>query len=245
MTALAYKERDTFSAGVLALLVHTAFFATLYLGFNWQSHRPEIMVVEMWDTLPEVQKLEVSPPLPSPEKVEESKPVPDPVEIALQEKKLKQAQKEAELLAQKKQNAQDQKRQQVEQARLRKEIEEQEAENKRLRQEARLNAEQSRLRSEVSAGDQSEIDRYSEKIRDKIRRNIVMPPDVPRGVEAKFYVKLLPGGDVLDVVLKKSSGNPSYDSAAERAIYKSKPLPVPPQAELARRFRELELTVKP
>jgi colicin import membrane protein len=245
MTAQVYRERDTFSAGVLALLVHAAFFSVLYLGVNWQTHRPEVMVVEMWDALPEVQKIEAPQSLPEPEKTEAPKPVVESVDIALKEKKLKQAKQEAETLAKKKRDEQDQKRKLTEQVRLRKEIEDQENETKRLRQEARLNAEQNRLRSEVSAGEQSEIDRYSEMIRDKIKRNLVMPPDVPKGVEAKFSVRLLPGGDVLDVVLRKSSGSASYDNAAERAIYKAKPLPVPQQAELARRFRELELTVKP
>jgi colicin import membrane protein len=47
------------------------------------------------------------------------------------------------------------------------------------------------------------------------------------------------------VKLIKSSGNAAYDSAAERAIYKAQPLPLPQEEALARMFRELRLSVKP
>jgi colicin import membrane protein len=89
------------------------------------------------------------------------------------------------------------------------------------------------------------VSSYQDKIRDKIRRNIVMPPDVPESAKAEFRVTLLPGGDVMAVELLKSSGNAAYDSAAERAIYKAQPLPVPPDEALQKMFRELRLTIRP
>jgi colicin import membrane protein len=58
-------------------------------------------------------------------------------------------------------------------------------------------------------------------------------------------VTVLPGGDVMDVVLLKSSGNTAYDNAAERAIYKAQPLPLPDDAGLQKMFRELRLTIRP
>ncbi|MDD5613329.1 MAG: cell envelope integrity protein TolA, partial [Gallionella sp.] len=89
------------------------------------------------------------------------------------------------------------------------------------------------------------VDEYISKISGKIRRNIVMPPDVPNDARAEFLVTLLPGGRVLDVKLKKSSGNAAYDSAVERSILKSDPLPLPPDAGLFNRFRELRLGFQP
>jgi colicin import membrane protein len=70
---------------------------------------------------------------------------------------------------------------------------------------------------------------------------------VPDSAEAKFMVIVLPGGSVMNdgVKLIKSSGNAAYDSAAERAIYKAQPLPMPQDEALARMFRELRLSVKP
>jgi colicin import membrane protein len=49
----------------------------------------------------------------------------------------------------------------------------------------------------------------------------------------------LPSGEVIAVRLKRSSGNAALDTAIERAILKSSPLPQPPQAELFSRLIEL------
>jgi colicin import membrane protein len=43
----------------------------------------------------------------------------------------------------------------------------------------------------------------------------------------------------------RSSGHAAYDAAAERAIYKAQPLPVPSDAALQKMFRELKLTIRP
>ncbi len=104
-----------------------------------------------------------------------------------------------------------------------------------------------KMRAEVDAETAKEVSRYKDMIQAKISRNIIMPPDVPDTAEAKFMVIVLPGGAVMDggVKLLKSSGNAAYDNAAERAIYKAQPLPLPPDVELARLFRELRLSVKP
>jgi colicin import membrane protein len=50
---------------------------------------------------------------------------------------------------------------------------------------------------------------------------------------------------VLPPRLVKSSGNPAYDNAVERAILKSDPLPLPPDVAMFNRFRELDLVFKP
>lgn len=70
-----------------------------------------------------------------------------------------------------------------------------------------------------------------------------MPPDLPGNPVAEFSVTLLPGGDILDVRLSKSSGHASFDSAVERAIFLSKPLPLPPDPMLFNEFRNLNITV--
>jgi colicin import membrane protein len=56
-------------------------------------------------------------------------------------------------------------------------------------------------------------------------------------------VAQLPTGEVLTTRLLKSSGNPAYDAAVERAILKSSPLPLPASKELF--SRELKLTFRP
>lgn len=84
---------------------------------------------------------------------------------------------------------------------------------------------------------------YVDKIRAKIRSNIILPPDIPGNPEAQFDVKQLPTGEVVSVTLRKSSGVTSYDIAVERAIWKSSPLPQPERRELFE--RELNLRFRP
>ncbi|MGB7502103.1 MAG: energy transducer TonB [Azonexus sp.] len=84
---------------------------------------------------------------------------------------------------------------------------------------------------------------YAAKIRGKIRGNIVLPPNIQGNPEAIFDVNQLPGGEVLEVRLRKSSGNSSLDAAIERAIRKSSPLPAPDDPTLFR--RDLEIKYKP
>jgi colicin import membrane protein len=79
----------------------------------------------------------------------------------------------------------------------------------------------------------------------KVRRNIVMPANVPDTARAEFAVTLLPGGSVLQARLLKPSGSTAYDNAVERAILKSDPLPLPPDVALFNKFRELKLIFQP
>lgn len=228
--ALSNREPYRFSAGMLALTVHLFFFFLLYSSFRWQTQPTEVFMVDMWESLPETEVVpEQEPALPA-----RAEPAPPPkaaapvlppvkADIELRDKKKKQAREKA-----------------AARAKQEKERRELEAYSERKRQD-----EQARVRAEVDAATATQVSRYQDKIRDKIRRNIVMPPDVPESAKAEFKVTLLPGGDVMAVELLKSSGNAAYDNAAERAIYKAQPLPVPPDEGLQKMFRELRLTIRP
>ncbi len=76
--ALTYREPYLFSAGVLALAVHLAFFTLLYFGIRWQSHPAEDFMVEMWDSLPSTEVVPEQKPMP-PAKME---PTPQPKVVA-------------------------------------------------------------------------------------------------------------------------------------------------------------------
>jgi colicin import membrane protein len=95
----------------------------------------------------------------------------------------------------------------------------------------------------------TEVGKYKGLIRSKIRRNIVMPPDVPDTAQAEFEVVLLPDGEVLsNPRLVKSSGSAAYDAAVERAILKAQPLPLPTDLNAKREFlnpNKLLLKVNP
>ena len=68
---------------------------------------------------------------------------------------------------------------------------------------------------------------YLAKLKTKIRGNVILPPNLQGNPASVFRVTQLPSGEVIDVRLIKSSGNPQLDSAVERAIRKSSPLPTP------------------
>ena len=84
---------------------------------------------------------------------------------------------------------------------------------------------------------------YAAKIRAKVKGNISLPPSIQGNPEAIFEVNQLPTGEVLEVKLKRSSGNASLDAAIERAILKSSPLPKPDDPALFE--RTLEIKYKP
>ena len=84
---------------------------------------------------------------------------------------------------------------------------------------------------------------YLGRIRGKIRGNIVLPPEIKGNPEALFDITQLPGGEIMAVRLKRSSGHAALDAAIERAILKSSPLPKPEPADLF--SRSLELRYRP
>jgi colicin import membrane protein len=243
MTAIAYSEPYKIPAGAMALLVHGVFFMLLYTGFNWHTQKPENLEVALWSSLPEAQtesQLPASPaPVPKPVVVTPTVSPPKVVapkvavkaDIELKEKKSKKTEKK--LPDVKKMTMPDRKRQEKEQT------------IRAAQQDERVQAQRNRMRAELEESMAGEVGKYQDMIRTKIRRNITMPPDVPADSQAEFVVILLPGGEVSQVTLTKSSGIAAYDSAVEHAILKARILPVPKDADLARMFRELHLTLKP
>jgi colicin import membrane protein len=84
---------------------------------------------------------------------------------------------------------------------------------------------------------------YADRIRSKIKGNIVLPPELKGNPIAKFDVVQLPSGEVISAKLVRSSGHAGYDAAVERAILKSSPLPRPDNPGLFE--RNLDLTFCP
>ncbi|HET9043747.1 MAG TPA: energy transducer TonB, partial [Burkholderiales bacterium] len=110
-----------------------------------------------------------------------------------------------------------------------------------------LERERQQIRDQLARDASTARDRaiagWVDKVRAKIRGNIVMPPDMKGNPEAIFDVVQLPTGEVLDAKLRKSSGHGAYDRAVENAIRKSSPLPRPDRPDLF--VRNLELRFRP
>ena len=246
MSAAAYYEPYKLPAGILALVVHSLFFALLYFGFNWnsQAFSNPAMNVELWSSLPEeVVRLPAAP------KIEEAVPPPPPPQekiaepdIVMPEKK-KTAAKPVEAKPEKTKPVPKT----IEAVKPRPDAKTPAAQSADARiadQQAQHQAAQTR-QDELDAANGRVVDEFRAKINAKIRRNVVNPPGVAKDARAEFMVTLLPGGAVLKADLVKSSGNAAYDDAVERAILKSDPLPVPQDALLFNRFRQLDLVFKP
>lgn len=258
MTYSEFTKNERTLSGTLALVMHLLFFALLVFGVSWQKKQADsAVIVDLWNNLPPLPQLKVETPPPAeikppeppkPVPREETKPVPKPEakpvvkpDIALKEKLEKERkQKEQEKIEEKKREQEKArfaalKEKQAKAAEAKQRDQEQaDAQKKIAQQQAAQAAAQAKL-----------VDEYRRRISDKIRRFVVLPPNLQGNPEVQFDVVLLPGGEVLGTKLKKSSGVTAYDNAVERAILKAQPLPLPPDPAMFSDFRELNLKFRP
>lgn len=104
------------------------------------------------------------------------------------------------------------------------------------REQAQRNAQQEQQRAAFNKG----LADWTSRISAKIRGNVIVPPDIVGNPEAIFDVVQLPTGEVIEVTLRKSSGNRAYDEAVQRAIMKSSPLPRPDRPDIFQRVLNLK-----
>ncbi len=247
MSAVFFEDREDpgkAASAALAALVHIALAILLVYGIRWQTRSPEAVEVELVRAMPSPPApAAVAPPAPAPEpapapklepkpepKVEPKPPPPAKPDIALKEKEkpkpkpVPQAEPKPEP---------DKASRQLQADMLKRE--QQQLEARKAEQElAHIRAAQS-----ASARSKATAD-YIGKIKGKIKGNLMLPPDIRGNPEAVFDVIQRPSGEILSVKLKKSSGHAAYDSAIERAILKSSPLPKPEQGDLFSRALELK-----
>lgn len=222
------------AAAVLAVAVHVLLALFLIYGIRWQSSFPEAVEVELVRSVPSPapQKSpepvkdpepKPEPPKPKPEpKPEPVKPPPKP-DIAVKEKEKPKPEKKHEPKFDPIQEA------------LKKETEQ----ARRQQMSNAASQELSQLQA-ASAAKSSSKATYVDKIRNKIKGNLMVPPGVTGNPEAIFMVTQLPTGEVVEVRLKKSSGTKALDDAIERAIYKSSALPKPDRPDDFERILELK-----
>ena len=262
MHAYAYPSRqEKVISGAFAFGMHLVFLALLVFGVTWQKRiEPQANIVDLWANLPSPAPPKVEPPRPRPElKLEVKPPEPPPVkpvakpevvkpDIAIKEKAekerraLEEKQKEAKKREAEAKAAQKLQREKEAEAKAAQKLQrEKEAEAQRL---AREQEDAQRRIAEQQASAQARLrNEYIERIRAKIRSKIVPLPNLQGNPEVEIDVIQIPGGDVLSVKLKRSSGVSAYDNAVERAILLASPLPRPPKPELFE--RELNLKFRP
>jgi colicin import membrane protein len=225
----------------LAVLMHVALAILIIYGIHWQTQKPEVVEVDLVRAVPPAP---TSAPEPKPEPKVEPKPIPKPEpvkpppkpDIAQKEKPKPPPPPKPEP---KPEPPKDPFKEQLE--RELKETEKRKAADSAAQEAAK---ELANLKAQqASSAKSNALADYIAKIKGKVRGNIVLPGDIKGNPEAVFEVTQLPSGEVLNVKLKKSSGNSAWDNATERAILKSSPLPKPTQPDLF--SRSLELKFRP
>jgi colicin import membrane protein len=210
---------------LLAVAMHVLLAIFLIYGIRWQTQHPEAVSVELVSA-PPAPTAEAQPaPLPEPVQKVETKPEPKPEpkpappppkpDIAVKEKeKPKPVPKEAP--PPKADPFAEQLRRETEQM-----------QHKRVADAAA--AELDKLKADQASASRSRAQAaWQDKIRGKIRGNIVRPPGATGNPEAIYEITLLPDGSIVgDPKLRKSTGNVALDTSIERAIKKSSPLPKP------------------
>jgi colicin import membrane protein len=179
------KEPGRGRAVVLAVLVHAALFAFLWIGVRWQSETPATIEAEVWS--PDTREAApVPPPVKQPEPVKEqpqpvTKEPPKPVEeeppvkqpdIALEQEKKRKAELEKKRLEQERQAKLKQKAEAEREAKLKQEQErvaKQKADEQRL---AKEKAEKKKAVDEAKRKQQEAEDKKLAKIRDEEMQRI-------------------------------------------------------------------------
>jgi colicin import membrane protein len=235
---LGFGQRDEPAVGrsfFLSAFVHLALAAVLVFGVRWQSHQPDTVTVDLVEAPPPPPAPAVEAPKPPPVAVKPEPRVEKP-QIAIPEKPKPKPKPEVKP----KPDPDFQKRLREQVAQEQKALDQQRQERELRELIARQQADAARAQATARA---KALNEYIARIQAKVKSNWILPPDLQGNPEAIFLVVQLPTGEVLSTRLVKSSGNPAYDAAVERAILKSSPLPLPVSREDF--SRELKLTFRP
>ena len=219
----------------LAFAVHAILLGVMFLGVRLQSSPPETISVELWEAPAPPPAPVLEAPKPPPPQAEPEQPMAKP-DIVTAEKPKPKAKPKPEA----KRDREFEKRLREQVAMEQKAVENQRRASDEQRKERELRDLIARQQADARA---KALAAWQEKIRAKIRGNIILPRDLAGNPEAVFDVALLPTGEVLSVKPRKSSGHPGYDEAVHRAILKSSPLPKPENPSLF--DRQLELHFRP
>ncbi len=157
--------------------------------------------------------------------------------------KLRQQEEEAERKRKEREEAERKRREEEEKERKRKEAERkreedirrQREENERLRREMEADQRQAEIDAEserLAAIDSGQLAVYQAMIQQKIYRNWKVPASAQDDLFCSVRVRQARGGDVLGVSFLRCNGDEAVKRSIEAAIFRSSPLPDPPEANL-------------
>jgi colicin import membrane protein len=227
----------------IAIGVHVLLLIALAVGVNWRASEPQNVTAELWAAVPETAA--PAPAVPAPPKPVEKvvEPPPQPVkpepppareaDIALEKENEKQRLKaladeekeKAEAQKKKKELAAQQKQAQAERQ-AQAEAAQREANLKRIQGMAgATGAPTATGMGQRDAGPKGPSAGYGDRIRSRVKPNIVMTEAVTGSPRAEVEVRAAPDGTILSRRLVKSSGDKAWDDAVLRAIDRTAVLP--------------------
>jgi len=154
----------------------------------------------------------------------------------VERKKKAEQEKKRKAEVERKKKAEQEKKRKVEAERKKK------AEAEAARRKEAEQALQAQLAEEQA---QHALSEYIPHIQAKIQRNWLRPPGSSAGLSCLILVKLIPGGEVVDAKVVRSSGDPLFDRSVETAVLKASPLPLPQDTAMFKHFREIQFIFIP
>ena len=143
----------------------------------------------------------------------------------------------------------------VEDERKKREAESQREAEKRREEQAQREREsrQQREREDAAAAEAASsefelIQSATGLIQQLVTENWSRPPSARNGMRAIIQIKMLPTGELVDVIITQSSGDPAFDRSAENAVYRAAPfaeLTALPIRVFNQNFRTLSLIFQP
>jgi len=164
-----------------------------------------------------------------------------------EEQRIAQQRADAQALAEREKAQAERDREQAE-ARQAKQREEQaqrdrEAQQRREREEA-----QNAAAAEAASSEFELVQSATGLIQQLVTDNWSRPPSARNGMRAVIQIKMLPTGELIDVRITQSSGDPAFDRSAENAVYRAAPfaeLTALPIRVFNQNFRTLSLIFQP
>ena len=228
----APMDREGSKSGfVFSILAHLALLAFFVVGLNWTTQPPAAFEAMIWSELPAPQitaqpkTAKQTQPEPKPREVEPPKPTLKP-DIELPKPKVKpKPEPKPEPKETPKPEAKPEPKPKV-QPKPETKFDPDLAKKLRAEELARITGGLPATNSQSTGTSRNNL-QYADKIRQYIRSRLVFPgaEGLSGNPEAVFEIRQLPNGEIVGVTQKKSSGIPGWDSAVERAIQRSSPLP--------------------
>jgi len=174
--------------------------------------------------------------LESKRKIEEEKKKLAEEKRKLEEEKKRKTEEELKKLEEKKKQEEADRKRKAEADKRRK------AENELLKQQ--MLEEQMELEEAQNQQDLNILAQYQQRIAGLVEREFNMT-GLSDDLSCKIYIRLIPGGDVVDVRIIETSGNKLFDNRALTAVQKASPLPVPDDVRLFEKMREIRFIFDP